>query len=52
MSEKNSQSVRVKSISLQLLDELFSTETPLEVCFRLWDGTIWPDDNPVLQRPY
>jgi cyclopropane-fatty-acyl-phospholipid synthase len=56
MSDEISQSDRAKSITLQLLDELLSTNAPLEVGFRLWDGTLWPDDNPrsatvVLNHP-
>ena len=41
-----SPSTRAKSITLQLLDELLSTEAIQEVGFRLWDGTLWPDDQP------
>jgi hypothetical protein len=40
-----SPSSRVKSITLQILDELLSTEATQEVGFRLWDGTLWPDDQ-------
>ncbi len=39
-------SFRAKSITLQLLDELLPTEAIQEVGFRLWDGTLWPDDQP------
>ncbi len=41
-----SPSSRAKSITLQLLDELLPTEATQEVGFRLWDGTLWPDDQP------
>ncbi len=41
-----SPSSRAKSITLQLLDELLSTEATQEVGFRLWDGTLWPGDQP------
>jgi cyclopropane-fatty-acyl-phospholipid synthase len=51
-----SPSSRAKSITLQLLDELLSAEATQEVGFRLWDGTLWPDDQPrpatvVLNHP-
>ncbi len=41
-----SPSSRAKSITLQLLEELLFAETIQEVGFRLWDGTLWPDDQP------
>jgi cyclopropane-fatty-acyl-phospholipid synthase len=41
-----SPSSRAKSITLQLLDELLSAEATQEVGVRLWDGTLWPDDQP------
>ena len=41
-----SPSLRAKSITLQLLDELLSTEAAQDVGVRLWDGTLWPDDQP------
>ena len=51
-----SPSSRAKSITLQLLDELLSAEATQEVGVRLWDGTLWPDDQPrpatiVLNHP-
>jgi hypothetical protein len=44
--DKLSPSSRAKSITLQLLDELLTAEAAQDVGFRLWDGTLWPDDQP------
>ena len=51
-----SPSFRAKSITLQLLDELLTAEATQEVGFRLWDGSLWPDEQPrpatiVLNHP-
>ena len=51
-----SPSSRAKSITLQLLDELLTAEAAQDVGVRLWDGTLWPDDQPhpatiVLNHP-
>ena len=39
---------RAKSTTLQLLDELLTREAAQDVGVRLWDGTLWPDDQPRL----
>jgi cyclopropane-fatty-acyl-phospholipid synthase len=39
---------REKSISLQILEQLFPGEASGEVGCRLWDGTLWPDEQPRL----
>ena len=54
--EQLSPLTRHKTISLQLLDELFSGQSTADVGIRLWDGTLWPDDHPraatfVLNHP-
>jgi cyclopropane-fatty-acyl-phospholipid synthase len=43
-------------ISLRLLDELFGREAVYDVAVKLWDGTVWPDEQPrpvtlVLNHP-
>lgn len=45
-----------KIISLRVLEELLGARTTREICFRLWDGTHWPDNRPrpatmVLNHP-
>ncbi len=42
--------------TLQILDELLGRDALMNVGFRLWDGTLWPDDRPrmatlVLRHP-
>jgi cyclopropane-fatty-acyl-phospholipid synthase len=42
--------------SVRFLDELFAATPLKDVSFRLWDGTLWPDEKPrsatiVLQHP-
>ena len=54
--EQLSPPTRYKSISLQLLDELFPGQASNDVGVSLWDGTLWPDDQPrpatiVLNHP-
>jgi cyclopropane-fatty-acyl-phospholipid synthase len=49
-------SIRAKSITLELLQQLLPDATLNEVGVRLWDGTAWPDDQPrpatiVLNHP-
>lgn len=56
MSEESSYSVKSKSITLQILEELLTVEAAKDVGFRLWDGALWPDDHPrsatvVLNHP-
>ncbi len=46
VEDQLSPSPREKSITLQLLEELLFAETTQEVGFCLWDGTLWPDDQP------
>lgn len=47
---------RAKSITLNILQELLSLNAESEVGVRLWDGSLWPDDEPrataiVLNHP-
>lgn len=47
---------REKSISLQILEQLFSGEASGKVGIQLWDGTLWPDERPrpatiILKHP-
>ena len=45
-----------RALTLDLLEILFRATIPAQCGFRLWDGTLWPDDTPrastiVLQQP-
>jgi cyclopropane-fatty-acyl-phospholipid synthase len=37
--------VEAAGISLHLLDELFGRDAVYDVAVRLWDGTLWPDEQ-------
>jgi cyclopropane-fatty-acyl-phospholipid synthase len=55
-ADQSSPNDKPKSITLRLLDELFSSQGSFDVGVRLWDGTFWPDDRPraatiVLNHP-
>ena len=44
--DQSSPSSRAKSITMQLLEKLLSADDAQDVGVRLWDGTLWPDDQP------
>ena len=57
MSENpNYQKVSASRLTLDVLGQLFGSKALQNVSFRLWDGTMWPDDAPrsttiVLNHP-
>lgn len=56
MSATRIQTQDAESITLQLLDEVFSPAGAKHVSVHLWNGRIWPDDSPrpatlVLKHP-
>jgi cyclopropane-fatty-acyl-phospholipid synthase len=46
--EQMTKSERAKSTTLEILEELLPAETMHQVGIRLWDGTLWPDEEPRL----
>ncbi len=45
MTPNTTREAEAKSITLELLDQIFSTRKPEFIKVRLWDGTVWPLEN-------